>query len=557
MRRIILFITLSGLCGAFSAAQETAIITDADIAPGDTVTLTANTEWILDGYVYVEEGSVLVVEPGTVVRGRLIPSNGVDLTSALIISRGGKIIAEGTKEFPIIFTAELDDLSVTDDFTAEDNQFWGGLLIMGRAPIGEDVDVQTGELYPVDNIEGIPSTESRARYGGEDPEDNSGILKYVSIRHGGSVLGADNEINGLTLGGVGRGTTIEYVEVFANKDDGFEIFGGTVNAKHLVVAFCGDDAYDFDESWDGALQFLLSIQLDMSIVEDGDTEGFGDHAIEYDGPESANKEPKTVGRIYNGTFIGAGLNSMNNLSSDGLILRLDAAVQIWNSIFTEMSGYGFRVEDTSLDRLMAGESGFFSNIVHNIGTLAQGNNQTVLNALAAGNTQQVDPELAGLSRIPDEGLDPRPNGGSPTLSGATWPPARDLDFIDQVNYRGAFNNVDNWALGWTAVDAYGYFGDLVITSAKAWEKNGFTLNVYPNPVRGIASIAFELLSESRVNLDLIDLTGKIAASFISQWHFPGGKFDQLIDVSGLPQGMYIARLKTDEVTLLQRIVINN
>jgi hypothetical protein len=227
-------------------------ITDASINAGETYTMTKDNVYLLDGFVYVESGATLVIEPGTVVKGKVVPSNGTDQTSALIIAKGGKIMAEGTAAEPIIFTGEIDDLSITSDLTAADNQTWGGLIILGNSIVGEDGGT--------DVIEGIPSSETRIQYGGNDPMDNSGILKYVSIRHGGSVLGADNEINGLTLGGVGAGTTIDYIEVFANKDDGIELFGGTVNITHAVVAFCGDDSYDMDESWNGYIQFALSLQ---------------------------------------------------------------------------------------------------------------------------------------------------------------------------------------------------------------------------------------------------------------------------------------------------------
>ena len=125
------------------------------------------------------------------------------------------------------------------------------------------------------------------------------------MRHGGNEIAADNEINGLTLGGVGNGTEIDFIEVFANSDDGIEIFGGTVNITHAVVAFQGDDAIDVDESWDGFIQYAFSIQQDIS-------DEIGDNAVEYDGSERSDLGPKTVGRIYNGTFIGSGDNGNSN-----------------------------------------------------------------------------------------------------------------------------------------------------------------------------------------------------------------------------------------------------
>ena len=180
----------------------------------------------------------LTIEPGTVVRGR--PQSDIsnnDGASALIVRRAGQLIADGTQTDPIVFTSTLDDLSDPDDLGPSDRGLWGGIILLGRAPISEPQSPQ---------VEGIPDTEN-ALFGGDDPDDNSGTLRYVSIRHGGfSISGVSgDEINGLTMGAVGRGTTIEFVEVFANLDDGFEWFGGTVHTNNLVSAFCADDAYDW------------------------------------------------------------------------------------------------------------------------------------------------------------------------------------------------------------------------------------------------------------------------------------------------------------------------
>ena len=419
--------------GYFGDLAETAIatITDADIEAGDTLTLTADNEWLLDGYVYVEEGACLVIEPGTVVKGKTVPTTG-DLTSSLIVARGGKIIADGTADAPIIFTGELDDLSTTTDLTADDNQTWGGLIILGNSIVGEE--------NGTDVIEGIPSDEPRIIYGGDDPMDNSGILRYVSIRHGGSVLGADNEINGLTMGGVGAGTIVDYVEVFANKDDGIELFGGTVNITHAVVGFAGDDSFDFDESYEGYLQFLFSIQ--------GTT---GDNAIEYDGSERADAGPKTVGRLYNGTFIGS---ADLNASSDGLRLRNDGAAQLWNCVFVDQPGYAYRF-DNDPERP---ETAVAGNFAFNFGVLVNTPGTEPETFLVT----EADPELAGISRSTDGGLDPRPDAGSPLLFAAIQDD--NSDDVARVPYSGAFSNAENWALGWTAMDEYGYFGDLAETA---------------------------------------------------------------------------------------------
>ena len=146
------------------------------------------------------------------------------------------------------------------------NGLWGGLIVLGKAPISADADAV--------QIEGIPASDPNGLYGGSDPLDNSGIIKYISLRHGGANIGEGNEINGLTLGGVGSGTVIENVEIVANQDDGIEWFGGTVNMTNALVWNSGDDSFDTDQAWAGTLDNFIAIC-------GNDT----DHALEIDGPE--------------------------------------------------------------------------------------------------------------------------------------------------------------------------------------------------------------------------------------------------------------------------------
>jgi len=238
------------------ARQE--VITDQGGGTG-TTTWNSDRDYLLDGFVFVNDGQMLTIEPGTVVRGRTGQGS---LASALIVARGGKIIAEGERNRPIIFTAEGDDLE--GSVPVEARGLWGGLIILGNAMI----NTPSGE----DLIEGIPISEPRGVYGGFDDDDNSGILRYVSIRHGGTNIGEGNEINGLTLGGVGRQTMIDYVEVISNADDGVEFFGGDVNCQNLLVAWCGDDAFDMDQGFHGKGQFWVavnSVDSDKTIEVSG------------------------------------------------------------------------------------------------------------------------------------------------------------------------------------------------------------------------------------------------------------------------------------------------
>ncbi len=268
-----------------------------------TTNVTASTTWtkdkvyILAGRIAVTAGNTLTIEAGTVIKGQA--GSGANAT-ALIIARGAKIMAEGTPTMPIIFTSVADEIKsgqiASPNMDPNVDGLWGGLLIMGKAPCSLSGDVVESA------IEGIPPTDANGLFGGTDANDNSGVLKYISIRHGGANIGEGNEINGLTLGGVGAGTVIENIEVIANQDDGVEFFGGTVNAKNVVVWNAGDDAIDTDQAWSGT--------LDGFAVVCGDNT---DHALEIDGPEGSANAGHNV---KNGWVKGSAAAEMGNWRSN-------------------------------------------------------------------------------------------------------------------------------------------------------------------------------------------------------------------------------------------------
>lgn len=265
-----------------------------------TSNITTNTTWekgkvyVLTSRITVVSGVTLTIEPGTIIKGQA--GTGANAT-ALIIARGGKIMAEGTAAEPIIFTSIADEIQPGQidggNLDVDLDGLWGGLIVLGNAPISADASsVQ---------IEGIPASDPNGLYGGSVADDNSGVIKYVSIRHGGANIGEGNEINGLTLGGVGSGTVIENVEVVANQDDGIEFFGGTVNVKNAIVWAAGDDAIDTDQAWSGT--------LDNFVVVCG---GATDHALEIDGPEGALLARHTV---RNGSIKGSTSSELGDFRS--------------------------------------------------------------------------------------------------------------------------------------------------------------------------------------------------------------------------------------------------
>lgn len=276
-----------------------------------TQNITSNTTWSKDkvyqlaGRITVTSGATLTIQAGTVIKGEA--GTGANAT-ALLVARGGKLMAEGTAALPIIFTSVADEITPADvaagnyqspNLDPNINGLWGGVLVLGKARIS--ASNSNGDLSEV-QIEGIPTSDPNGLYGGSDDADNSGVIKYISIRHGGANIGAGNEINGLTLGGVGSGTVIENVEIVANQDDGIEWFGGSVSVKNAVVWNCGDDAIDTDQSWSGTLDNFVVITP-------------ANHCFELDGPEGSFAAGHT---IQNGSVIstGGGVTSTDLINVD-------------------------------------------------------------------------------------------------------------------------------------------------------------------------------------------------------------------------------------------------
>lgn len=239
------------------------------------VTLTRDKLWSLKNKVHVRAGATLTIESCTTIQGDKAT------LGTLIVDPGAKIIAEGAADEPIVFTsaAPVGDRQPGD---------WGGVILLGRAPI----NVPGGKA----NIEGLDPT-AETQYGGDMPADDSGILKYVRIEFSGILLSPNNEVNGLTFGGVGSGTTVEYVQVKSTLDDCFEFFGGTVHAKHLVCALNQDDGFDWDFGYSGKLQFLV-LQQDPAYPDD--TNGF---ESDNDAMGTTNM-PISNPTIYNATLVG-------------------------------------------------------------------------------------------------------------------------------------------------------------------------------------------------------------------------------------------------------------
>ncbi len=282
--------------------------------------ITTNTTWktgktyILASRIAVVDGVTLTIEPGVVVKGE---AGSAANATALLIARGGRLMAEGTASSPIIFTSTADQIQpgsiASPNMDPALDGLWGGLIILGKAPISPKGSAEAFQ------IEGIPTSDPNGLYGGTVANDNSGSIKYISIRHGGTNIGEGNEINGLTLGGVGSGTTIENVEVIANQDDGIEFFGGTVSVKNALVWNNGDDALDTDQAYAGTVDNFVIINP-------------GDKAFELDGPEgsyTSTGHTLTNGTVYMGSC-GGGYD--DDGSTDAIVTN------VYFTDFTEDTG---------------------------------------------------------------------------------------------------------------------------------------------------------------------------------------------------------------------------
>ena len=236
--------------------------------------------YTLVGWIYVEEGATLTIEPGTIIKGSNQSYDGAIAAtgSSLIVMRGAKIMAQGTATEPIVFTSAkpAGQRQATD---------WGGIIICGKAR----------------NNQGIMTIEGgiEANHGGDNDNDNSGVLKYVRIEFAGYPYALDNEINGLTLGSVGRGTTLEYIQVSYSGDDAFEWFGGSVNAKHLVSYHNWDDDFDTDNGFSGKIQFALGVR-DPKLADQSNSNGFESD----NNANGSTQEPYTTCIFSNVTIIG-------------------------------------------------------------------------------------------------------------------------------------------------------------------------------------------------------------------------------------------------------------
>ncbi|HJW18172.1 MAG TPA: hypothetical protein VJ499_13665 [Flavisolibacter sp.] len=407
-------------------------------------TLKANYTYKLRGLVYVTNGAVLTIEPGTKIVGETGQRGG------LIITRNAKISADGTIDKPIIFTSESATPQRGD---------WAGVVILGNAPVNASFNGVQG----VGEIEGgINNSDGLGLYGGTNPADNSGVLRYVRIEYAGYAFLPDKEINGLTFGGVGNQTVVDYVQVSYANDDSFEWFGGTVNCKHLISFRTLDDDFDTDNGFSGKVQFGIVLR-DSSVADISKSEAF-----ESDNDANGSSlTPQTSAVFSNITALGPKAtlaNTGNNLFVWGAQIRRNSTISIFNSLIMGWPNglYIDATKGTPTDNNIPGSlfvqntiiAGSPTAVLYGASTTAPTGATTAsintwFNTATYGNSVLTNNTDVGLAApFNYTAPDFNPVAGSPAAAGGVFTHAK-LNGLTNVNYKGACAVGDTWWKNWT------------------------------------------------------------------------------------------------------------
>jgi PKD repeat protein len=400
--------------------------------------ISTNTTWtrnniytLTGGFVYVTNNSTLTIEPGTIIKG-----NG----AALVITRGSKIIAEGTATQPIVFTSYQ---SATNRSSGD----WGGILLMGKAPINDPAGERLGE-GGIDPVKGL--------YGGTDVNDNSGILKYVRIEYAGIAFQPNNETNGLTMGGVGSGTTIDYVQVSYGGDDAFEWFGGTVNCKHLIANKTVDDMFDTDYGFGGRVQFALGVS-DSLIADISGSNGFesdNDATGTTNGP--LTKPIFSNVSIY-GPMATSSSTGFNSNFKRAAHLRRSTSTCTYNSVFVGFP-VGLKIDGTTTgNNCSSGTLQFKNNIIAGCTTPLDSTALTfgMANWFNSGGNSVIANPQGIMAVAPTNYFSPNflLQTGSPAIAGANFTyPNLNNSFFTTTTYKGAFDDSNDWTACWSNFD---------------------------------------------------------------------------------------------------------
>ena len=546
MKKIISTISMALLAITFANAQAPVKSITGNL--NGTVNWSNDTIYMLTGKVYVKAGGTLNIAPGTIIKGDVATAG-----SCLIVTRGGKINAVGTPTQPIVFTS-----SATPGNKSTGD--WGGIVIAGNARINVTGGIGTFEGGNLANHDG---TTSDGQYGGLNDLDNSGELKYVRIEYAGYPFAPNNELNGLTMGGVGSGTKISFIQVSYGLDDAFEWFGGTVNCDHLVSFRGNDDDFDTDFGFSGKVQFGVALR-DTAVADA--VSGANGFESDNDAAGSGNG-PKTRAIFSNFTMVGprhTGSVSDTNYNKNfkrGAHIRRNSEQSIFNSIFMGWPT-GNHIDGDSCHKnadssILVLQNNVIAGSKLNLDSVGgvTWNISPWYNATANANTIYTANTDVMLTS-PFDYFNPnfRPTSTSPMLSGAAFTNPKLATGFTSVNYRGAFGT-DDWTANWTNFnpDTASYTNGIFPLSINNTIKNTIAIEVYPNPATNVANIQFNLPTSSTVTLSIVDLNGKVVSSNTEKLNAGNNKF--MFNTNILSNGIYSVRLTSNEFVATQKLSV--
>lgn len=495
-------------------------------------TWTNNKQYLLNGYVYVKNDATLTIEAGTIIKGDKASKG------SLIITRGAKIMADGTPDLPIVFTSN-------QAVGSRNYGDWGGLIICGKA--------RTNKAGGQGEVEGgVNNANGDALYGGTDDNDNSGILRYVRIEFPGIAFSDNNEINGLTLAGVGSQTVVDHVQVSYSGDDAFEFFGGTVNAKHLVALASWDDDFDTDFGYRGNIQFAVALRH-PAIADQSGSNGF---ESDNDG-SGTNNTPRTRPIFSNVTIAGPALDNgqatLNTNYKRAAHIRRASQCSIYNAIFfgfpTALLLDGTACENAAQnDSLQIKNSTFIATDPTKILTTVSGSSFNISNWYNAANNNNVtNTSVASQLLVDPQNLD-APNA-LPQTTSPVWGTANfvhsDLNngFFEAVNYRGAFGTTD-WTNTWASYHPQqeAYQTNTAVPNLLTTQQ----IQLYPNPATTQTQLILDIPQTMTLEIKLCSIDGRVLQNVVESQTISQGKQQFAIPTADLPNGFYIVQILANQ-----------
>ena len=510
--------------------------------------ITSNTTWtadkvyVIQGFIYVKNCATLTIEPGTVIKG----DKGTK--GALIVTRCSKIEAEGTEDLPIVFTTNDPEPTYGS---------WGGLILLGNGTANTSYQGTAG----CGEIEGgVNNASGDGLYGGAcgggtpNAADNSGTLKYVRIEYPGIAFQPNNEINGLTLGAVGSGTTIDHVQVSYSGDDSFEWFGGSVNAKHLIAYRGLDDDFDCDFGYNGNIQYAFSVR-DPEVADVSGSNGF-----EIDNNATGTSAtPKTRPTFSNVTIVGP----TGSVAADfkrAAHIRRNSEPAIFNSILMGNYPVGIFIDgDSCANHAASGKIEVKNTFVAGPTSLLTTTNTVGFDVTSWFNTAAFANDAlasADAMNLQDPfNLDlpnAQPTFNSPVLGAASFAAARiNNAFFDQVTYAGAFGGQEDWTKGWAK------FLDLNVdglTETENVDKYIGAVKLFPTVANDQVTLQMELVNAANLNVSIYGMNGQFFGQQIDE-KAVAGEQQFVLNTTQLPIGFYLVRIQAGDAVKTEKMIV--